>query len=93
MSKKLFVANFPDDVNADDLEKLFNKYGKRSSASIARHQRTGDSLGWAFVEMEDDYEAELAIASLNGSEWRGQRLRVNEARPRKARERDVFGRA
>ena len=93
MSKKLFVANFPDHVNADDLEKLFRKYGKVCDVSIARNQRTGNSLGWGFVEMMEDDEAERAIAGLNWHEWFGQRLKVNEPRPRKGRVRDLFGRA
>lgn len=93
MSKKLFVANFEYHVNADDLEKLFKKYGKVCNVSIARNQRTGESLGWGFVEMDDDRDSERAVGGLNGREWFGQRLRVNEYRPRKDRERDIFGRA
>lgn len=90
MSKKLFVANFEYHTNADDLEKLFKKYGTVCSVSIARNQRTGESLGWGFVEMDDDRDAECAIACLNRYKWFGRRLKVNEARPRKDRE--LFGR-
>ena len=93
MSKKLFVANFSDYVDADDLRKLFSRYGKVGSVDFAINLRTRDSLGWAFVEMEDDYDAECAIAGLNGRAWLGQRLTVNEYRPRKDCERDVWGRA
>jgi RNA recognition motif-containing protein len=92
MSTKLFVANIPDEINPDDLEKLFKKYGDVCSVSIARNQRTGKSLGWGFVEI-DDRDAECAIACLNRYKWFGRRLKVSEARPRKDRERDLFGRA
>lgn len=92
MTKKLFVANFPDYVDANDLEKLFKRFGN-CSASIAVNLRTRENLGWAFVEMAQDDDAERAIAGLNGREWLGgQRLKVSEARPKADRNRDYWGR-
>jgi RNA recognition motif-containing protein len=79
---KLFVANFHDWISADDLRELFEECGEVEDVTIFRHHRTGDSLGFGFVEFTYDSDAAKAIQKLNWKNWRGQRLKVSEARKR-----------
>jgi RNA recognition motif-containing protein len=85
MAKKLYVGNLPWSTTNDDLQQLFAQHGAVSSASVLIDKMTGRSRGFGFVEMENDAEAENAINALNGQEWNGRKLVVNEARPMEAR--------
>jgi RNA recognition motif-containing protein len=78
----IYVGNLPKTAKNQDLLKLFEPYGKVVSAAIARDKRSGESRGFAFVEMASRHEGEEAIAALNETEFEGQKLHVNEARPR-----------
>jgi RNA recognition motif-containing protein len=78
----LFIGNLHRDVIVDDLDELFRGYGKIVSVKVWRNSKTGDSLGYGFVEIQDDYQAERAINVLNNTLWRGKRLRVSEAQER-----------
>jgi len=82
MRKKLFVANFEDRVDEEDLERLFSRYGKVVDAKVWLDLETLKAKGFGFVEMQDEYGAERAIENLNGSWWRNRRLRVSFARAR-----------
>jgi len=81
--KTIYVGNINYDANAEDLKELFSQYGEVLSAKIINDRETGRSKGFGFIEMESG--AETAIEELDGKEFQGRRLRVNEARPREAR--------
>src|SRR5438445_2382568 len=80
MSKKLYVGNLSFTTTADDLREVFGQHGNVATAQVVVDRDTGRSRGFAFVEMDDG--AEQAIAQLNGTEFQGRALTVNEAKPR-----------
>lgn len=80
---KIYVGNLDYAVNSDDLRTLFEPFGSVASAEVQCRTRTGQSRGFGIVEMLDAGEAEAAIAGLNGQEFRGRPLKVNESRPRR----------
>lgn len=82
MSKNLYVGNLSYNCTADDLRELFSQHGSVSSAQVVSDRETGRSRGFGFVEMSDGGEA--AIGALNGAEFQGRTLTVNEARPRES---------
>lgn len=86
MSKRLFVGGLPYGVTSSQLEEMFAKFGKVNSATVITDKFTGRSKGFAFVEMEDDAEAEKAIKGLDQSDLDGRKIAVNVARPMEARE-------
>lgn len=85
MGRKLYVGNLVYDVNDSDLEQLFGQFGTVRSAQVIQDRMTGRSKGFGFVEMDSDEEAEAAIDALNGTDYGGRSLTVNEARPRESR--------
>ena len=84
MGKRLFVGNLNFRTNDDDLRTLFSEAGTCESASVMMDRATGRSRGFGFVEMSTDAEAEKAVQTFNGYEFRGRALNVNEARERSA---------
>jgi cold-inducible RNA-binding protein len=82
MSKSLYVGNLPYQTTADDLREAFEAHGTVTRAQIIIDRETGRSRGFGFVEMADG--AEEAVARMNGSQFQGRTLTVNEARPRAA---------
>lgn len=85
MSKKLYVGNLTYNVKESDLEALFTPFGSVQSAQVIIDRDTNRSKGFAFVEMGSDTEAEAAIQALNGHNYDGRNLTVNEAKPREPR--------
>jgi RNA recognition motif-containing protein len=85
MSKKLYVGNLAFQTTSQDLQQLFAQAGTVESASVIEDRDTGQSKGFAFVEMSTDQEAAAAIEQFNGKEVAGRALKVNEARPRENR--------
>jgi len=85
MSKKLYVGNLSFQTTSQDLQQLFGQAGTVESASVIEDRDTGQSKGFAFVEMSTDQEAAAAIDQFNGKEISGRALKVNEARPRENR--------
>ena len=81
MAKKLFVGGLPWATTSDDLKQLFAAAGTVSSATIITDKMTGRSRGFGFVEFDNDAEADAAVEQLNGTEYGGRKLLVNEARP------------
>jgi len=79
---KIFVGNFSFNTTEDDLRELFQPFGNIESVAVVTDRQTGRSRGFGFVEMNDSGEAEKAIAALNGKEFSGRTLNVNEARPK-----------
>ena len=84
MGSNIYVGNLNYDSTEDGLRSLFEQYGTVTSARIITDRETGRSRGFGFVEMEDDGGA-AAIDALNGTEFDGRVLKVNEARPREPR--------
>ncbi len=78
----IYVGNLSYNVSTEDLRQAFEAYGEVSSANIITDKYSGQSRGFAFVEMPNDGEAQTAIANLNGKELSGQQIKVSEARPR-----------
>jgi len=85
MGSKLYVGNLSFDVATADLEEIFAPHGSVRSAQVIMDRATGRSKGFGFVEMSADGEAAAAIAELDGREYKGRPLTVNEARPREDR--------
>ena len=85
MGKKLYVGNLGYDVKDADLSQLFAQHGTVGSAVVIMDKMTGRSKGFGFVEMDSDQEAQAAIAALNGKDYSGRLLTVNEAKPREER--------
>jgi RNA recognition motif-containing protein len=78
----IYVANIPFKTTDSELKELFEEYGEVSSAKIIMDKETQRSRGFGFVEMADDASARKAISSLNGFNFQGKDLNVNEARPK-----------
>ena len=85
MAKKLYVGNLPYGITSSDLERVFEAHGTVESAQVITDRDTGRSKGFGFVEMRDSQEADAAIQALNGQDFNGRELTVNEARPREDR--------
>ncbi len=73
--KKLYVGNFSYSVTKEDLEKLFSAYGEVTEVNVI------EGRGFGFVQMSEQSEAEKAKEALNGSEYKGRTLKLDEARP------------
>jgi len=80
MSKKIFVGNLSFNTTESDLDALFAQVGAVESVAIITDRMTGRSKGFGFVEMGNE-DADAAIAKLNGTDFGGRALTVNEARP------------
>jgi RNA recognition motif-containing protein len=81
----IYVGNLNYAASDEDLESLFQQYGTVDSAKIIFDRASQRSKGFGFVEMPDDGEAQEAMTSLNGSEFMGRPLKVNQAREKKRR--------
>lgn len=79
---KLYVGNMSFDSNETELRKAFEAHGQVGTVTIIMDRDTGRSKGFGFVEMANDDEAKKAIEGLNGKDFMGRMLNVNEARPR-----------
>ena len=84
MAKKLFVGNLAYSVSEEEVRDVFAEHGTIHSIKLILDRDTGRSRGFAFVEM-DDSEADAAMSALDGTEFLGRALRVNEAREREDR--------
>jgi len=82
MATKLYVGNLPFQTTSDELKDHFAQSGSVESASVVEDRMTGRSRGFGFVEMATPEEAAAAIEQLNGKDFGGRNLTVNEARPR-----------
>ncbi|OGD63740.1 RNA-binding protein [Candidatus Beckwithbacteria bacterium RBG_13_42_9] len=86
MAKKLYVGNLPYSVTDEELGTMFAQFGQVSSAVVIKNKFNGRSKGFGFVEFADDAAADKAIADLNGKDYQGRGLVVNEARPLQPRQ-------
>lgn len=85
MAHKLFVGGLPYATTEDQLRELFEKLGPVDSVQIIIDRETNRSKGFGFVTMTNDDDAKKAIDELDGQEYEGRRLAVNEARPKEPR--------
>jgi len=85
MSTKLYVGNLSFDVTENDLRDMFSQHGPVNEINVIMDKMTGRPRGFAFVTMNTQEGANAAVLALNGKEWKGRALTVNEARPREER--------
>lgn len=85
MAMKLYVGGLPYGVTDQELKDFFATEGKVTSAIVIKDKFSGQSKGFGFVEMEDLKEGQKAIKSLNGTEFKGRAIMVNQARPQEDR--------
>jgi len=81
MATKLFVGNLDYTVTGDDLREVFSQAGTVVDAVVISDKMSGRSRGFGFVEMSSDEEVKTAIEKVNGTELKGRKINVNEARP------------
>jgi len=86
LANKLYVGNLSYRTEQESLRSLFAQFGEVVSATILSDRDTGQSRGFGFVEMADQNAANAAVQGLNGSEFEGRTLKVNEARERANRD-------
>jgi RNA recognition motif-containing protein len=85
MNNKLYVGGLPYSTTENQLQELFATHGSVQSARIITDKLTGRSKGFGFVEMASASEAQEAIRALDGKDFEGRNLTVNEARPQERR--------
>jgi cold-inducible RNA-binding protein len=83
--KNLFVGNLSFQTTESDVRALFQPFGQITRVHMAMDRETGRARGFAFVEMPNDDEAKKAMAALDGKDFGGRNVKVNEARPRAER--------
>ena len=85
MNTKMYVGNLSYDATDSDIRELFEAHGTVSDVFIVKDRESGRPRGFAFVSMETVEEMNAAIEGLNGEEFLGRALAINEARPREER--------
>lgn len=88
----IYVGNLSSDATDDTVREAFEAFGEVTSAKVIKDKYTGQSRGFAFVEMPGQSQAQTAIKSLNGKELQGKEMSVSEARPRTGDRRTGGGR-
>jgi RNA recognition motif-containing protein len=81
----IYIGNLPFNAKEDEIREVFAGYGQVNSVTIIIDKMSGRSRGFGFVEMAEDAEAQNAIQGLNGKDFMGRGMVVNEARPREDR--------
>ena len=84
----IYLGNLSYSASENSIRDLFEGYGAVTTVKIVTDKFTGSSRGFGFVEMTNDDEAQRAIAELNGKEFEGRKIVVNESRPRETTGRD-----
>jgi RNA recognition motif-containing protein len=85
MSSKLYVGNLSFDITENDLREMMAAHGPVNEVNVIMDKETGRARGFAFVTMNTQEGATAAISALNGKDFQGRALTVNEARPREER--------
>jgi RNA recognition motif-containing protein len=85
VGKKLYVGNLPYSATEEELTEKFSACGTVESAKLITDRDTGRSKGFGFVEMGTNAEAQAAIDALNGADYGGRPMKVNEAKPQEKR--------
>jgi RNA recognition motif-containing protein len=81
----IYIGNLSYNLTEQDLQKLFEAYGKVDRSNIISDRETGRSKGFGFIEMPEQSEGQKAIEELDGQDVDGRNIRVNEARPKEDR--------
>lgn len=76
----IYVGRIPSQSTEEEIKKVFEAYGQLSSIELITDRHTGELRGFGYIEMPEKSEAEAAIAGLNGKNFNGKKLTVNEAR-------------
>lgn len=87
----IYVGNLPYTVNDSQLKEMFDQYGNVTSARVIIDKFSGDSKGFGFVDMPEKSEAVEAISALDGKDFDGRALRVNESQPKPRNDRGGGG--
>lgn len=87
---QIYVGNMSYGTTEESLGALFAQYGEVNSIKLITDRETGRMKGFGFITMNDDSAAQNAIEELNGKEFEGRTLRINEAKPREERPRRNF---
>lgn len=82
MNTKLYLGNLSFDVTENDLRDILSPHGPVNEIHVVMDRTTGQPRGFAFATMNTEEGANAAIQALNGKDWNGRALTVNEARPR-----------
>ena len=85
MGRKLYVGNLPYSATESALSDKFAEFGTVESCKLITDRDTGQSKGFGFIEMASDAEAQAAIEKLNGTDYDGRPMKVNEAKPKESR--------
>ena len=89
--KSIYVGNLSYTSTPEEIGTLFGQFGTVTSVRIVKDRETGRSRGFAFVEMSDDAAADAAVENLNGKDFGGRNLKINEAKERTERKPGGFG--
>lgn len=81
----IYVGNLSYEVTQDNLQTVFAEYGTVKQIKLPTDRETGQLRGFAFVEMRTEAEESAAIEGLDGAEWMGRNLKVNQAKPKEDR--------
>jgi RNA recognition motif-containing protein len=87
----IYIGNLSYNVTDQDLQKLFEAYGKVDRSNVISDRETGRSKGFGFIEMPEQSEGQKAIEELDGQDLDGRNIRVNEARPKEDKPRGGGG--
>lgn len=85
MNTKLYVGNLSFDITENEVRDMVSPHGPVNEINVIMDKMTGQARGFAFVTMNTVEGAQAAIQALNGKDWKGRALTVNEARPREDR--------
>ncbi|RMH23942.1 MAG: RNA-binding protein [Planctomycetota bacterium] len=88
---KIYVGNLPFDATQGSVHELFSEHGQVTGVTLVTDRETGRPRGFGFVEMTNSSEANAAIGALNGRDFGGRTLNINEAKPRESRPSGGFG--
>lgn len=91
MEKKLFIGNLSYDVTDEDLKEAFSQFGEIASASVVKDRDSGRSKGFGFIEFAAEESALKAKEAMNGKNFNGRTIKVDEARAPKQRNRNSGG--
>ncbi len=87
MEKKLFIGGLAKHVSELQVREILEPFGEVGDVVVVYDRETGQSRGFGFATFFEEDEATAAIEGLDGNEFEGQRLSINEARPREDRPR------
>lgn len=87
---QIYVGNMSYQTTEETLRALFAQYGEVNSVKIITDRETGRAKGFGFIGMDDNAAASTAIEELNGQEFEGRTLKINEAKPREERPKRSF---